>query len=92
MKAVIDMCPSIRLVPTAAPAAFPTHCWHCVFEAPCERGRTLVKLMAATGTFKWLQLPSFQESQGVRASPGPPFTTVALAEAAEEYAPSSEQN
>ncbi|KXK40540.1 MAG: hypothetical protein UZ16_OP3001000036 [Candidatus Hinthialibacteria bacterium OLB16] len=34
----------------------------------------------------------FKESQGVRASPAPPFTTSALAEAIEESAPSSEQN
>lgn len=53
-------CPSIRLVPTSAPAALPNPCWHSVFGPLSEHGQTLVDLHLATGTFKWLQLLSFQ--------------------------------
>jgi len=50
------------LVPTSAPAALLNPCWHSVFTPPCEHGQTLVNLHLATGTFKWLRLPS---SQGI---------------------------
>lgn len=83
-----QMCPSIRLVPTSAPAALPTPCWHCVFEPLCEHWKNHTLRRAHSCGSDSLH---FKESQGVRASPGPPFTTSALAEAVEE-SPSSEQN
>ena len=45
-------CPSIKLVPTSAPAAFQNLCWHSGFAPPCEHCQTLVDLHLATGTIK----------------------------------------
>lgn len=83
------MCPSIRLVPMSAPAALPTPCWHCVFGPLCEHLENHPLRRAHSYSFGSL---IFKEFQGVRASPGPPATTSALAQAVKESAPSSELN
>ena len=63
------LCPLIRSVPTSAPAALPTHCWHCVFEPLCEHleNRTLRRAhLYGSGSLY------FKESQGLRSSLAPP--------------------
>jgi len=82
-------CLSIRSVLTSAPATLPTFGWHCVFEALRERLKNRSSQRAqACGS----NLLLFKESQGVRASLGPPFTTSALAANAQGFAPTSIQN
>ena len=63
------VCLSIRSVLTSAPATLPTFGWHCVFEALRERLKNRSSQRAqACGSNSLL----FKESQGVRASLGPP--------------------